>query len=263
MNNQSMTTFSNLGILDSPQGLQRNVRREDMLLGMQKNHQSITVLNKAAKVPPFKTIKTIAQEQKPLSEVLDEITMFRYGYVPFIIAELAWDYADTVIDMAIMCNNTGTKKLSRAIRGLRKEYERYCSLIVSSDDHENGENNMYEFETGISKIFSLYVTNVKCDLLAEYSNVEENTIHLLVAVYECLIIVKSLLRYSAIWTEKAHAMAGYPVNDVMPGSVHELASRIVEFAGDMPVSDKFKEIQETYVKTIVTQIGLIELNIIN
>lgn len=202
-----------------------------------------------------------ANARKPLSEVLDEITMFRYGYVPFVIAELVWDYADTVIDMATLVSDPKTKKLSRAVRELRREYERYHDIVVDKDGKSNEESNMYAFEDEVSKIFSLYITNVKCDLAREYDQIEENTMGLLVAVYMCLLLIKSLLRYSAVQTEKASAMAGYKVIDVMPRQVHSLATLIAEFAGDMPVSKGFKDIQETYVKTFVTQISLIELNI--
>lgn len=236
-----------------------------MLLGMQKNNFVRSGLNKycgLVETSKDKTIITVPQERKPLSEVLDDITMFRYGYVPFVIAELAWDYADTVIDMAIMCNNPMTKRLSRAVRELRRAYEKYRAMIVSKDSKDDEENNMYEFESEVSKIFALYITNLKCDLVSKYADIEENTMHLLVSVYQCLIVTKSLLRYSAIQTVKAQEMAGYPVDDVMPQSIRSLATLITEFAGDMPVSDEFMKQQETYISTLATQIGLIELNLL-
>lgn len=265
MSNKHIPVSSNITMLmDNIVENRSRSDRERMLLGMQKDRCVMSGLNRyygLIETSRDDKITSAQPERKPLSEVLDDITMFRYGYVPFVIAELAWDYADTVIDMAILCNNPKTKMLSRAIRKLRREYERYHSRIVFSDGKSDEEENMYVFESEVSKIFSLYVTNVKCDLVSEYSDIEENTMGLLVAVYECLIIVKSLLRYSAIQTANAQAMAGYPINDVMPKSMHSLASLIVEFAGDMPVSDKFKNTQETYIKTFATQMGLIELNI--
>ncbi len=238
--------------------------REKMLLGRQKDNGLKTGIGKYADlVKPSDQDLIKVQERKPLSEVLDDITMFRYGYVPFVIAELAWDYADTVIEMAIMCNNPKTKKLSRAIRTLRAEYERYHSRVVFSDGKSGEEENMYLFETEVSSLFSLYVTNIKCDLISLYSNIEENTLHLLVSVCQCLIVIKSLLRYSAIQTAKAQEMAGYPLDDVMPQSIRSVVPLINEFAGDMPVSDEFMKQEETYIKTFATQIGLIKLNLID
>lgn len=266
MSNNLIPVYPNISILRDNR-VEKHIRsdRENMLLGMQKDkcvNSGLSKYSGLVETSKDKTIISVAQERKPLSEVLDDITMFRYGYVPFVIAELAWDYADTVIDMSIMCNNPKTKKLSRAVRELRRGYEKYRAMIVSKDGKENEENNMYDFESEVSKIFSLYITNLKCDLVSKYSHIEENTMHLLVSVYQCLLVVKSLLRYSAIQTAKAQEMAGYPVDDVMPKCMHSLATLIVEFAGDMPISDEFMNQQETYIKTITTQIGLIELNLL-
>lgn len=39
-------------------------------------------------------------EEEKLSKILDQDTLFRFAYIPFVIANLAWDYADTIILMA-------------------------------------------------------------------------------------------------------------------------------------------------------------------
>ncbi len=47
--------------------------------------------------------------------------LFRFAYVPFVIAELVWYYADTVLIMAKSINNPATRHLSRAFRNTRAE----------------------------------------------------------------------------------------------------------------------------------------------
>ncbi len=252
-------------IMDQIRNRTSESTRMEQLLNMQKFQTSQLEKSYAglARTPGLNHLIMQEREHKPLSEVLDEITMFRYGYVPFVIAELAWDYADTVVNMAIICGYAQTKKLCRAVRELRREYERYHDKVVSSDGKECESDNMMVFEDAVKDIFNLYITNVKCDLIREYHNIDENTLHFLVSIYQCLIVIKSLLRYSAEQTKKAEKVAGYHVEDVMPREIRSLETIIAAFIGDMPVSDRFIKEQETYIKTFATQIALIELNITN
>lgn len=237
--------------------------RMEQLLNMQKFQTSPIEKSYAGLVgtPGLNHLIMQERKRKPLSEVLDEITMFRYGYVPFVIAELAWDYADTVVNMAMICGHTQTKKLCRAVRELRREYERYHDKVVPSNGKECESDNMILFEDAVEDIFKLYITNVKCDLIREYHNINDDNLHFLVSIYQCLIVIKSLLRYSADQTKKAEKMAGYHVDDVMPREMRSLETIISAFVGDMPVSNRFIKEQETYVKTFATQMALIELNI--
>ena len=199
-------------------------------------------------------------EPKPLSKVLDDETSFSYGYIPFVIAELAWDYADTVINMAIICGDDRTKKDCREIRELRREYERYHDKIVDKEGSEYESSNMIVFEEGVNDIFNLYLVNVRCDLLGKYPGIESDRLDLAVAAYQYLILVKSLLRFSAIQTAKATEIAGFSVGDPMPYEVRRLETVVGRFVKDIAVSEKIVSQQETYIKTFFTQMSLITLN---
>lgn len=65
------------------------------------------------------------RRERELSERLKTMfsreELFRFAYVPFVIAELVWDYADTVIIMAHQLNDPACRRLTRAIRNARAE----------------------------------------------------------------------------------------------------------------------------------------------
>lgn len=56
------------------------------------------------------------QKELKLSEILDSETLMRFAYVPFVVAQLAWDYADTIINVSSILKLDSTKKLCRAVR---------------------------------------------------------------------------------------------------------------------------------------------------
>lgn len=64
------------------------------------------------------------QKELKLSQILDAETSMRFAYVPFVVAQLAWDYADTIVDVASMLKLHPTKKLCRAVRELKRQYDR-------------------------------------------------------------------------------------------------------------------------------------------
>lgn len=100
------------------------------------------------------------QKEQKLSEVLDSETLMRFAYVPFVVAQLAWDYADTIVDVASMLKLHPTKKLCRAVRELKRQYDRVRDEFTNYAHRDSEIENMYVFEDGVSDLFSLYLKNI-------------------------------------------------------------------------------------------------------
>lgn len=200
------------------------------------------------------------RETLKLSKILDQDTLFRFAYVPFVIAELVWDYADTIIDLSITMRLKATKKLCRAIRELRRDYDRVRAPFID-DAHRNSETeNMYMFEDGVNDIFKTLLVNIRCDLKSEYPELAPDYIDLLTAVYQCDILLHSLFRYVRMQTEKIEKIVGHRIGRILPDETYRLDALVIAFVGDKPVSERFISIKETYIKTLATQMALIELN---
>lgn len=200
------------------------------------------------------------RETLKLSKILDHDTLFRFAYVPFVIAELVWDYADTIIDLSITMRLKETKKLSRAIRELRRDYDRLRSTYIDQQHRDSETQNMYMFEDGVSDIFKTLLVNLRCDLMYEYPQLSPDSLNYLLAVYQCDILLKSLLRYVRWQTEKIEKIVGHKIGRILPIEIYRLDKLVLEFVGDKPVSDRFDSLKETYIKTFATQIAIIELN---
>lgn len=198
-------------------------------------------------------------EKLKLSKILDRDTLFRFAYVPFVIAELAWDYADTVLTLSAMMK-TGAKKLCRAVRELRREYERERARFIDQAHKDSEVENMYVFEDGVKDIYTQMLVNVRCDLNSEYPSLDKDSVDLLTAVYQCDITLQSLILYTQQQTSKIERIVGHRIGKILPAQVYQLARLMPEFIGDKPASERFNKLKKQYEKTFATQIALIELN---
>lgn len=206
------------------------------------------------------TIKQHEEAEKlKLSKILDRDTLFRFAYVPFVIAELVWDYADTILTLSAMMR-TGAKKLCRAVRELRRDYERERAQFIDQTHKDSEVENMYVFEDGVKDIYTQMLVNVRCDLKSEYPSLDKDSIDLLTAVYQCDITLQSLILYTQQQTAKIERIVGHQIGKILPAQIYKLARLIPEFVGDKPASENFNKLKKQYEKTFATQIALIELS---
>ncbi|MCM1219671.1 MAG: hypothetical protein NC548_34760 [Lachnospiraceae bacterium] len=200
------------------------------------------------------------QQEKKLSEILDSETLMRFAYVPFVVAQLAWDYADTILDTASMYRLHETKKLCRAVKELKKRYDIVRDEFTNTTHRESEIDNMYVFEDGVADLFNLYLKNIEFDLKAEYPQLEEKFHYFLKAVYQCHIVLQAIYRYASMWKVKVEKIVGHSIGDVLPQELRKLDILVMAFVGDKPVSQKFDEQQKTYAQCIANRMALIELN---
>lgn len=194
-----------------------------------------------------------------LSKILDTDALMRFAYVPFVIANLAWDYADTVVSLSAVNKQSPTKKLSRAVRELKREYDLVRAPYIDTAHRNSEEDNMYVFEDGVKDLFSLYLKNIEFDLKTAYPQLEMESIMFLKAVYQCHIVLQALYKYVEMQKRKVEKIVGHTIGDVLPSSLRRLDILIIEYVGDKPIGDHLMKQQSTYANCLANRIALIEL----
>lgn len=205
----------------------------------------------------------VAREELELqrcAKIFNREELFRYSYVPFVIAELVWDYADTVIIQAQVIGNPATIRLSREIRKARAEFVSVRRPYVIGEARERQVENAYVFEEGVGHITRQMLSNIRIDIQKEYPELDEDSRNLLVAVYQCHILSKALLHYMAKQKLDTERRVGHVIGDIMPSSYYVMDKLIPEYIGDKPCSEEFSKLMNQYIETLSTQIGLVELN---
>lgn len=209
----------------------------------------------------LKKIEAARENQKELklSEILDSETLMRFAYVPFVVAQLAWDYADTIINVSSILKLDSTKKLCRAVRELKRRYDNVRAEFTNNAHLDSEVENMYVFEDGVSDLFSLYLKNIEFDLNSEYPQLDSEYRSYLLAIYQCHIVLQSIYRYAEMQKVKIEKIVGHRIGDVLPAELRKLDILVMAFVGDKPVSSKFDTQQKTYAQCIANRMSLIEL----
>lgn len=233
--------------------------RSQYLVANTLTSRTMPDLGVSAKFTIFDEPKRQEDEEMRLSRILDKDTLFRFAYVPFVIAQLVWDYAETITDMAAMLRINETRKLCRAVKELRRDYDRIRAPHIDSAHEASEVSNMYVFEDCVADITKQLLLNLRINLRSEYPEIEEDYLSYLIAVYQCDITLKSLLLYTRRQTEIIAKKIDRNVGHILPESVYKLNHLVLEFVGDKPVSDKFATLKKQYIETFATQIALAEL----
>lgn len=200
------------------------------------------------------------KDTEKLSKLLDRETLFRFAYIPFVVAKLAWDYADTILYLCVIDKRSETKPLCRAVKELKTEYDRERAPYIGDVHQASEEENMYVFENGVEDIFNLYLANIGIDLRSEYPLLEDSEIYYLKAVYQCHIVLLSLYKYCEMQRKKISKMLNKHVGDILPSSLRRLDGLIMAFVGDKPISTKLSSQHDTYALNLANRMHRIELS---
>lgn len=190
-------------------------------------------------------------------QALDSHDIFRFTYAPFVVAELAWDYADTILIIAKQLHLSETKRLSRIIKEARREY---CSIRFKysmGEQRQRLEDNMYLFEDALKPVLRQMSVNVTCDIKKQYPELEELSSCLLQAIIECEVVSNALVKFVERQVGNIQKKIGVPVKSPLPQCYMLMHKLIPEFYGDKPLSDKFQQLKQVYIDTLAAQMGLI------
>lgn len=199
-------------------------------------------------------------EPYDVAELFTREELFRLAYVPFVIGELVWDYADTVTIIAAQERIEATKPLSRFIKEQRVEYDRIRFKFIDRHNRDGEINNGYQFEDDVADITNQCLTNLRLDLRSAYPDLPEKHIMFLLAVYQCKILGEALRVYLAKQTAMVEARIRRPVTRIFPEQFFKLLQLISLYAGDKRATRRFEPLYKQYIKTFANQIALIELN---
>lgn len=195
-----------------------------------------------------------------LERMLSREELFRFSYVPFSIAELVWDYADTVCKLAAINRTKNTLSLSRAIQSLRRDYQRIHSRHIDKENQQSEISNMYVYEECVEAITATLIINIKADIMSEYPDLDDNYTQMIIATYQCEILLKALLLYVKRQSAKVARKINRNIGHILPDPIYKLGDLILLFAGDHPLSPNFSSLHDQYVETFATQIALVGLD---
>lgn len=175
----------------------------------------------------------------------------------YIIGALVWDYAETVIDIAAQMKLGGeTKRLSRAIRVLQRDYKQIRAAHL--------DNNSLKREWELAELFeSLNSDEFKrlchglCAEIHRDTELNRDYAGLVEAVQMALTLLDTLFLYAAQCD--SYILEYYPQapHSILPDHFRKLRILLPEFAGDC--YDNNSQTRSLTAKILLNKINEIEL----
>lgn len=172
-----------------------------------------------------------------------------------LLGTLAWDYADTVLDIARQMKIPQMKKVSRAVSELRREYDRYNGSFLSSDDCTHMKRLSDLFADINDTAFNRLCYGLDTEL-GRIDRFDPQNAYLIKAVQMTMTVIDTMKLFadeSDAWME-AHGVDGHTV---MPKHFGPLAILIPQYAGDC--YDPHSEARRITAGILLNEIKKIEL----
>lgn len=214
-------------------------------------------------------INSIRRQQKSLKQLaasvavekvqdeLSENEIMQIHYIPLTIAELVWDYADTII--ACCKGNKKIAQLSRTIRHARRCYLKAFPRQMARA-LESGEmlDNAYLFEEMIARQWNTMNTALLADLRTLYPDLPQEEMNVLMAAYEAIAIARALDKFVKKISGKLTRITGWDFNagHILSKPYRAMTALLELYIGDHPASPRFN--LNGWATVFANQIFLIE-----
>lgn len=188
-----------------------------------------------------------------IARKIDRETLFLFAFVPFVIAEVAWDYADTSIDCAIIMRQHETKRICRRIRQLRADYDYIRKTTIDKAHRELETENMIAFQEDYKRFFSLLNTNIQINVESGHPGLCADAKMLISASYSCAVVLKAMFKYVGYMERKIMDLLGIEtMGSIIVKPLRELDKIILQFAGEESINsdNKFPAQLQPFVDTL-------------
>ncbi|MCM1221872.1 MAG: hypothetical protein NC548_46115 [Lachnospiraceae bacterium] len=196
---------------------------------------------------------------------IDRETLFLFAYVPFVIAEVAWDYADSCLNMAVLLRQKELKPLCRAIKELRRDYDRLRQKAIDREHRELENEQMILFQEDYEEFFSKLHMSITQQVGNEHPGLCTDSRMLISAAYSCAVVLRSLFKYAGIMEKRITDILGITaIGSIIVKELQQLDKLILHFAGEDSIggNNSFPNSLNTFVDALTNymlQSEMIEL----
>lgn len=187
-----------------------------------------------------------------IATAFDRHTVFRISYLPFVFFDVIWDYIDTLMDLARIIGNKETRRLSRALRDIRAEYDRERAKTLDWEHRQRTAIHAEQFieeSTPLQWAWKVIHSEYKRknpDLLPDW------VMFIAQADLVCAMFA-ALMRYARHFDAMITAKAGRKLHTILPDEVRRMQGLIPEFMGGMPHTRIRRLVDAVLLKDFLTQ----------
>lgn len=175
----------------------------------------------------------------------------------YVMGSLVWDYTETVLNL--VSHNDKTKKLSRSVRQLRREYDQGRAAVLKAADVENEARLAELFEQVYYPHFNRLCNGLKAEM-GKDGPIEPESLSLVMAV-QMVMTLLDVLDLLASECEKWVESFGVKYTGMFTNHFRRLAILMPEFAGDLYRWDlPSRSMTAKILYNEITQIDVYDMN---
>lgn len=173
-----------------------------------------------------------SEDRKRENEKIDDDVFFKYFYLPFIMYEVFWDYADTIHNMAAQMRLSECKKLGRTIKQLRQEFDWMRRKHLDDSHCEHVQNHMETFQDICGKELGNELKLIKWKVRHENLQFSNQQVEFYAFVFLTMALWRAVLKYSVLCDKEIEKTWGNCRNSIIPIQIAKMAKLIPEYLGD-------------------------------
>ena len=204
--------------------------------------------------PAFAPVNLMARPSK--FTAIPPAKLSAMGVKLYIVGALAWDYADSVLNIAAQMRIPQTKRLCRTIRALRCNYDKMRALSLDRE-HIRCEWNLAEMFEGICKShFQKLCLGLRNEIRRD-TELNPQYVMLVEAVQMAMTLIDTLKLYAAECDSFIRNYYPTAPHSILPDHFKSLATLLPEFAGDCYDASSYS--RSTTARILLKEINDIEL----
>lgn len=148
-----------------------------------------------------------------------------------MLLNLAWDYVETIQQIAGLLEISDTRRVSRRVNELRRAHYQRLSYSLNGSDIDGGKKVALLFESVCSEHLRKFHWAIINEIKREHPALESEYADLLEAVYTAMTVLESAMLFGKECDGRlrAHGVKG---NSTLTPEVRELSRLLPLFAGD-------------------------------
>lgn len=173
------------------------------------------------------------QRDFDITTAFDRHTVFRISYLPFVFFDVIWDYIDSLMDMTCFLRIHETKKLNRAMREIRADYDYFRSKHLDFDHREKTREQSEQFvdeSEPLKWAWRVILSEVK----KKNPDMDKDWVMFVAQCEITCSLFAALRKYANHFDKMITEKAGRKMHSILPDEFNRMHILIPHYMGDIP-----------------------------
>lgn len=203
--------------------------------------------------------RRVSSDVRVMMEKFTPNESMKMAFVPLVLTEIAWMYADRCMKWCAEHRVSATVKLCRAMKQLRKDYIAYLAKDLKPDHIQNVIDQAHEFHDSIATKFQVMWYTLNGEWSKTYPDDAEYNVMRTDALMG-MVCIKALERHNKQWDDRIRKEFGREMNSITDPKTKALFESLDAFTPDCNI--EWKGNIDMCVRVVYTQINLCDFDLV-